>query len=243
MSNDQDFIFPEWPAPANVKAVQTTRKGGVSLAPFNTGNLAAHVNDNALHVSHNRQLLSQYLPNAPVWLNQVHGTHVVDAEETNCIPDADASFSKKTHVVCVSMTADCLPVLLCDDAGTVVTAIHAGWRGLCDGVIEASVKALQVNAVNLMAWLGPAIGPQAFQVGAEVRAQFIAKDTQAESAFIQHGDQYLGDLYKIARQRLYHLGITRVYGGNLCTYTDSARFFSFRRDGETGRMATFIWLD
>jgi YfiH family protein len=242
MLTDQDVIFPEWPAPVNVKAMQTTRNGGVSLAPFDTLNLAAHVSDSAMHVAQNRQLLSQHLPSEPVWLNQVHGTHVVVAEKANCMADADASFSKKKHVVCVSMTADCLPVLLCDDAGTVVTAIHAGWRGLCDGVIEESVKALQVNSANLMAWLGPAIGAQAFEVGSEVRTQFIAKDARAESAFIQHGDQYLGDIYKIARQRLHYLGITRVYGGGFCTYTDVAHFFSFRRDGKTGRMATFIWL-
>jgi len=140
------------------------------------------------------------------------------------------------------MTADCLPVLLCDHAGTVVAAVHAGWRSLCDGVIEATVKAMQVEGQHLMAWLGPAIGPQAFEVGSEVRAQFIAHDKESVQAFVAHGEKWLGDLYKIATQRLNALGIMQIYGGNLCTYTDKSQFFSFRRDGVTGRMGTFIWI-
>ncbi len=247
MLNSQDFIIPDWPAPANVKAMQTTRVGGVSLAPYDGLNLGSHVKDNAIHVAHNRQLLSQFFPSEPVWLNQVHGVHVVDAANTNCVPDADASFTLRKNVVCVTMTADCLPVLLCDQAGSVVAAVHAGWRSLCDGVIEATLYQLQANHANLqasdfMAWLGPAIGPQAFEVGSEVRAKFIAKDSQAELAFVQHGDKYLGDLYKIATQHLHKLGITQIYGGGLCTYAKESHFFSFRRDGDTGRMGTFIWL-
>lgn len=243
MLTNQDIIVPEWPAPANVKAMQTTRKGGVSLAPFDTLNLAAHVNDDARGVAHNRQLLNQYLPSEPVWLNQVHGIKVVDASNITYLPDADASFSKQKYVVCVAMTADCLPILLCDNLGTVVIAIHAGWRSLCDGVIEASVRAIPVDTVNLMAWLGPAIGPKAFEVGSEVRTQFIDNDIDAKSAFVPYAEQYLGDLYEIAKLRLYRLGIKQIYGGNFCTYTDKERFFSYRREGETGRMATFIWLD
>jgi len=247
-----DFMIPDWPAPKNVHALQTNRNGGVSHAPYDSLNLGSHVKDNPLHVAQNRQLLSQYLPSEPVWLNQVHGTQVlnagvVDAADTSCVPDADASFSTRKNVVCVTMTADCLPVLLCNTAGTVVASIHAGWRSLCDGVIEATVAKLPVESNQLMAWLGPAIGLQAFEVGSEVRAQFIAKEAQAETAFKPHGDKWLGDIYLIATQRLNKLGITQIYGGQennqqFCTYTDKEKFFSFRRDGDTGRMATMIWL-
>ena len=252
------FIWPDWPTPANVKALQTTRglnekQFGVSLAPYNSLNLGNHVNDNPLHVAQNRQLLSQFLPSEPVWLKQVHGINVVDAATTSCEPEADASFTTKKNVVCVTMTADCLPILLCDQAGTRVAAVHAGWRSLCEGVIESTFLQLQTNQTTLnpadyMAWLGPAIGPQAFEVGGEVRAQFTAQDAEAESAFFPHGEKWLGNLYKIATQRLQKLCITNIYGGgqaneNWCTYTDEARFFSFRRDGDTGRMGTFIWLE
>lgn len=238
--------LPDWPAPVNVKALQTTRVGGVSQPPYDSLNFGMHVMDNPLHVAQNRQLLSQYLPSEPVWLNQVHGIRVVDAEHTNCVPDADASFTTQKNVVCVTMTADCLPVLLCDVNGSVVAAVHAGWRSLCDGVLEASLDAVfeatKVPRENLMAWLGPAIGPAAFEVGGEVRAQFIEKDAQAVNAFRPHGDKWLGDLYQIATQRLHKHGVIRIYGGGRCTYTEKETFFSFRRDGDTGRMATLIWL-
>ena len=245
------FIIPNWPAPANVKALQTTRNGGISVAPYNSLNLGEHVKDNPLHVAQNRQLLSQFLPSEPVWLNQVHGVDVIDAANTSCAPSADASYATRKNVVCVTMTADCLPILLCDQAGTAVASIHAGWRSLCDGVIEATVKQMPVDSSQLMAWLGPAIGPNAFEVGGDVRAQFMAKDAKAELAFKKHGDnqeqdKWLADIYQIATQRLNNLGITQIYGGGQdepwCTYTDKEKFFSFRRDGVTGRMATLIWL-
>lgn len=241
------FIIPNWPAPANVSAIQTTRIGGVSLPPYHSLNLGSHVNDDPLHVTRNRQLLNVIVPTEPVWLNQVHGVRVIDAALSSCIESADASYTTNKQVVCVTMTADCLPVLLCDKAGTVVAAVHAGWRSLCDGVIEEAVKRISVNNNELMAWLGPAIGPDAFEVGAEVRAQFIEKDVMAESAFKPKEDKWLGNLYQIAQQRLNNLGVTAVYGGNQdngmwCTYTDKEQFFSFRRDGDTGRMATMIWL-
>ena len=270
------FITPNWPAPPNVKTIQTTRKGGVSLALYNSLNLGSHVNDNPLHVAQNRQSLSQYLPSEPVWLNQVHGIEVVDAANTSCaadleyadcVPNADASYTTQKNVVCVTMTADCLPILLCDTAGTVVASIHAGWRSLCDGVIEATVEKILAHKIchlqtvkypentiknkDLMAWFGPAIGPNAFEVGPEVRSQFIAKDAQAATAFKPQGDhelnqKYLGDLTQIAQQRLQNLGITQIYGGGMdehfCTFTQQDQFFSFRRDGQTGRMATLIWL-
>lgn len=237
------LITPDWPAPANVKALQTTRHGGVSTGVYASLNLGDHVKDNPQHVAANRQLLSAYLPSEPVWLNQVHGVRVIDAALSSCLESADASVATRKQVVCVTMTADCLPVLLCDHAGTVVAAVHAGWRSLCDGVIEATVAAMPVPADQLMAWLGPAIGPEAFEVGSEVRAQFMAKDAQAESAFKAKGDKWLGDLYTIARQRLQRLGVTQVYGGGHSTFSEPETFFSFRRDGDTGRMGSFIWLE
>ncbi|MDF0377002.1 peptidoglycan editing factor PgeF [Methylophilus sp. YYY-1] len=240
---DLPVILPDWPAPACVKALQTTRLGGVSQGSYASLNLGDHVKDLPQHVAANRQLLSPYLPSEPVWLNQVHGVRVIDAALSSCLESADASFSTRKQVVCVTMTADCLPVLLCDQAGSMVAAVHAGWRSLCDGVIEATVKAMPVEPATLMAWLGPAIGPQAFEVGSEVRAQFMAQDAQAEHAFQAHGEKWLGDLYTIARQRLSRLGVTQVYGGGRCTYREPETFFSFRRDGDTGRMASLIWLE
>lgn len=243
MKNKLDLIIPNWPAPANVRAFQTTRLGGVSRAPYHSLNFGNHVGDDAMHVAQNRQLLGHYLPSEPVWLNQVHGIHVVDAAIASCVPEADASYTTQKNVVCVTMTADCLPVLLCDTAGTVVAAVHAGWRSLCDGVIEATVRNMPAQPQDIMAWLGPAIGPNAFKVGGEVRAQFIAKDAQAESAFIAHGNKYLGNLYQIARQRLNKLGVRQIDGGDRCTFSEPEHFFSFRRDGATGRMSTLIWLE
>ena len=236
-------LIPDWPAPENVKSLQTTRTGGVSNAPYDSLNLGSHVGDAPLAVARNRMLLEPLLPSEPVWLQQVHGTTVADAAQADCWPAADACISSQAGAVCVAMTADCLPVLLCDERGSVVAAAHAGWRGLCDGVIEQTVRAMHVPSDTLMAWLGPAIGAQAFEVGEEVRAAFIARQPQAAAAFISGTpDKWLADIYQLARLRLNALGIIRIYGGGLCTYTDSARFFSYRRDGVTGRMGSFIWL-
>ena len=245
------FITPNWPAPANVKALQTTRNGGISATPYNKLNLGSHVGDNPIHVAQNRQILSQFLPSEPVWLNQTHSITVVDAANTSCLPDADASYSNRKNLVCVTMTADCLPILLCDTAGTLVASIHAGWRGLCDGIIESMVSQLPAKTTDLMAWLGPAIGPNVFEVGGEVRAQFMTKDAKAVLAFKKHSDnqeqdKWLCNIYQIATQRLNNLGITHISGGGIdqdfCTYTNKENFFSYRRDGVTGRMATLIWL-
>jgi polyphenol oxidase len=243
MSLLEHCIIPDWPAPANVRSLQTTRTGGSSFSPYDSFNLGSHVGDNPLAVSRNRMLLAPLLPSEPVWLNQVHGVTVSDAGRAGCLPQADASVSSYPGAVCVVMTADCLPILLCDESGTVVGAAHAGWRGLCDGVIESTVQAMKVPGPTLMAWLGPAIGPGKFEVGEEVRAAFVARQPQAAEAFVAGVDgKWLADLYQLARMRLYALGITRVYGGELCTYSDPARFYSYRRDGVTGRMGTFIWL-
>ena len=242
-------IIPEWPAPATVKALQTTRAGGVSVTPYGSFNLGSHVGDNPLAVSRNRMLLAPLLPSEPVWLNQVHGLAVVNVAQAGCLPEADASVSTHPGAVCVVMTADCLPILLCDEQGTVVGAAHAGWRSLCDGVIEATVHAMKVPAPTLMAWLGPAIGATRFEVGDEVRAAFVAQQPQAAAAFVPSASgvqgasgKWLADLYQLARLRLNAQGVTRVYGGGLCTYSDPDRFYSYRRDGVTGRMGTFIWL-
>lgn len=239
-----DFLIPDWPAPARVKALVTTRVGGVSLPPYDSLNLGDHVGDDAEAVDENRRRLRRQLPGDPVWLHQVHGTRCVDAAHAVARVEADASFSRRHGVVCAILTADCLPVLLCDAAGSVVGAAHAGWRGLLGGVIESSVTAMAVPGAQLMAWLGPAIGAQAFEVGGEVRAAFVARDAQAAAAFVAHGEEkWLCDIYLLARQRLAALGIHRVAGADYCTLRDPRRFYSYRRDGATGRMASCIWLD
>lgn len=243
MSLLEHCIIPDWPAPACVKALQTTRQGGVSAAPYDSLNLGSHVGDAPLLVARNRMLLNSLLPSEPVWLEQVHGTVVADADHAACLVRADACIARQKSSVCVVMTADCLPVLLCDERGTVVGAAHAGWKGLAAGVIESTVRAMGVEPGSLMAWLGPAIGPQAFEVGDEVRAEFVARHPDAVSAFVatQHG-KWLADLYALARLRLNAQGITRIYGCDRCTYTEREQFFSYRRDGVTGRMGSFIWL-
>jgi len=257
MSLLEHCIIPNWPAPQNVRTLQTTRNGGYSATPYASLNLGDHVGDAPLTVERNRMLLQSLLPSEPVWLKQVHGTVMADAGQTTCWPQADACITTHPGAVCVVMTADCLPVLLCDEQGSVVAAAHAGWRGLCDGVIEQTVRAMNVPPPSLMAWLGPAIGPHAFEVGEEVRAAFVAQQPEAAAAFIPsprplageggalapgEGNKWLADIYQLARQRLHALGITRIYGGDLCTHTDHQRFFSYRRDGQTGRMGTFIWI-
>lgn len=242
MSVADHLIIPDWPAPVRVKAIQTTRQGGQSKAPYQSLNLGMHVGDDGYTVAANRNFLNTLCPSEPVWLEQVHGTSVLMAETAGCAPQADACITRKPNAVCAVMTADCLPVFLCDDAGTVAGVAHAGWRGLAEGVIESTVIAMKVQPSTIMAWLGPAIGPQAFEVGPEVRAAFLKKDAASEFAFVRKGDKYLADIYLLARQRLHALGVTRIYGGDFCTFSDPDRFFSYRRDGRTGRMASLIWL-
>ncbi len=236
-----NFIVPDWPAPPNVRALQTTRQGGCSLPPYDNLNLGRHVGDDPMRVERNRNLLNEWVPGEPLWLEQVHGTEVILAEAAGCRPVADACISRKKNAVCVVMTADCLPVLLCDADGTVVGAVHAGWRGLAIGVLEATVKAMDVAPDRLMAWMGPAIGPTVFEVGSEVRDAFIRHDLAASSAFSPLGEKYLANIYQLARQRLQALNLAQITGGDFCTYTERERFFSYRRDGTTGRMATMIW--
>lgn len=239
-----DCLQPDWPAPARVKSLQTLRSGGVSVAPWASFNLGDHVGDDPLHVAANRDALTACLPSAPCWLQQVHGTLAVNAENTPKTAVADAAFTRQAGRVCAVMTADCLPVLFCDRAGSIVAAAHAGWRGLLGGVLESTLAAMAVAPEHVLAWLGPAIGPSAFEVGDEVRAAFVAELPAAGEAFAPCGQgKWLADLYALARLRLARAGVTAVYGGNACTYSDPARYFSYRRDGVTGRMATLIWLD
>lgn len=242
------LILPDWPAPAAVRAVSSTRAGGVSRPPYDQLNLGSHVDDDPAAVAENRRRLRALagLPGEPRWLSQVHGIAVVDAATAPPGTRADASFSHTPGVVCAIQTADCLPVLFCDTAGSVVAAAHAGWRGLAAGVLEATVAAMVRQGAafeSVIAWLGPAIGPRAFEVGAEVRAAFVAHDPAAASAFVpQAGDKWLADIFELARQRLAACGVVRVYGGGVCTVSEPARFFSHRRDRVSGRQASLIWL-
>lgn len=238
-----DCRVPEWPAPPRVRALQTLRTGGCSPAPWASFNLGDHVGDDPGRVAANRAELRRQLPDEPLWLTQVHGTTVVDAALAPQGTSADASFARQPGLVCAVMTADCLPVLFCDQAGTVVAAAHAGWRGLLDGVLENTIAALQVAPGELLAWLGPAIGPERFEVGGEVREAFIARDPATAGCFRPYGDKWLADIYTLARQRLLQAGLTAISGGEECTVGDAERYFSYRRDGVTGRMATLIWLE
>jgi polyphenol oxidase len=238
-----ESIVPGWVAPVNVRALTTTRRRGRSRGPYADFNLGDHVGDDAAAVAANRARLRLHLPAEPVWLKQVHGTRCVVAENAAAGVEADASVSFRPGTVCAVLTADCLPVLLCDAGGTVVAAAHAGWRGLAAGIIESTVTAMGRPPGEILAWLGPAIGPAAFEVGDEVRAAFITHDAAAR-AFVPHGaGKWLCDIYALARQRLAALGVHRVAGGDLCTVSDADRFYSYRRDGTTGRMASLIWLD
>ena len=239
------LIVPQWPLPEGVAACSSTRIGGVSLAPYDSLNLGAHCGDNPEHVEENRRRLfaAGALPSNPVWLEQVHGTHVLSLDGGPYDSKrADASYSRTPGTVCAVMTADCLPVLFCNLDGTEVAAAHAGWRGLCEGVLEETVSRFSDKPGNILAWLGPAIGPTAFEVGPEVRDAFMAKDPQAVTAFHPHGEKYFADLYQLARQRLANAGVEQVYGGEHCTFSQPEDFFSYRRDKTTGRLASFIWL-
>jgi len=240
-----ELILPAWPAPANVRAAVTTRHGGVSLPPYDSLNLGDHVGDAPAAVAENRRRLVEALrlPAEPHWLAQVHGTCALDAAMLGVGCEADAAHTALPGVVCAVLTADCLPVLLCDRNGTQVAAVHAGWRGLLNGVIEQCIAAMGGEG-ELLAWLGPAIGPHAFEVGEEVRAAFVDDAPAAVHAFVPSpGGRWLADIYTLARQRLHRAGVDAIYGGEHCTFSEPERFYSYRRDGRTGRMASLIWLE
>ena len=247
------FIIPEWNVPKNIKALQTTRQGGCSQAPYDSFNLAEHVNDNLTNVLKNRQKLATYLPSEPVWLNQIHSNIIVDAGHSTIGIDADGSYSHTAGCVCAVMTADCLPILICNQQATVVAAVHAGWRGLLNGILEQAVHKIihagYCQADDLAIYLGAAIGAEKFEVGNEVRQAFIDNSIEKEKtdacfvALENSNNKYRADIYQLARVRLLSLGIENISGGNYCTYTEQERFFSYRREGVTGRMASLIWLE
>ncbi|MCE6980848.1 peptidoglycan editing factor PgeF [Pseudomonas frederiksbergensis] len=238
-----DWLIPDWPAPAGVKACVTTRAGGVSLAPFDSLNLGDHVEDSPEAVAENRRRLTDHFSIQPAWLKQVHGIVVAQADP-GLVATADASWTATPGIACTAMTADCLPALFCDRAGTRVAAAHAGWRGLAAGVLEATLDSLAVPPEDVLVWLGPAIGPQAFEVGPEVRETFVQQLPEAAKAFVpsQNAGKFMADIYELARLRLAARGVTAVYGGGFCTVTDP-RFFSYRRSPRTGRFASLVWLE
>jgi YfiH family protein len=256
MKKIEHWLVPNWPAPANIHAATTLRTGGVSQGSYSSLNPACHVGDDADRVRQNRQIIREMLdlPAEPVWLNQIHSNRAVKAVKTASLQQADASYADESGVVCAVMTADCLPLLLCATDGSQVAAIHAGWRGLLSGIISNTVMAMQIPPSppftkggiggDLLVWLGPAIGPDCFEVGAEVRDAFLEKSAAFISAFKkQSNGKWLADIYQLARVDLAALSIVKVYGGTNCTVTEYERFYSYRRDTQTGRMATLIWRE
>jgi len=242
-SLDPDWIIPDWPAPANVRAFITTRAGGASQGPYASLNLGLRTDDDARAVATNRDRLRAAVPQEPKWLRQVHGNTVVEADPLADMPEADAAVARRPGTVCAVLVADCVPVLLADRDGTTVAVAHAGWRGLASGVLENTIERMARPPEGLLAYLGPGIGPQAFEVGADVRDAFLARDSRSATAFAPRAPgKWLADLFMLARQRLDRIGITNVYGGSHCTFSDPQRFFSYRRERTTGRMAAVIWM-
>jgi YfiH family protein len=242
---DANWVEPDWPAPDHVCAISTTRGGGCSQVPYASLNLGDHVGDESDAVTANRRILGERLEldDPPRWLNQIHGNVVVSADEVVTPVSADAAITSAPHVVCAVMTADCLPILLCDAAGTHVAAVHGGWRGLAGGVIEAAIAAFVARGVDprkMLCWLGPAIGPGAYEVGQAVHDALRSREDK-DALTRNSGGRWQLDLYVLARLRLRQCGVTRTFGGDFCTYTDSERFFSHRRDGVCGRQASLIW--
>jgi len=242
---DPDWIVPQWPAPAGVHGLITTRAGGVSTGPYASFNLGTSTRDDPAAVSENRARLRRLLPQEPLWLRQVHANGVVDADNAAPLPVADASVACRSGTVCVILVADCIPVFLTDRTGSIIAAAHAGWRGLASGVLNKTIEVMcarGARAAELMAYLGPGIGRTAFEVGPDVVRAFTAHDGDAAHAFVPHGEtKWLCDLFWLARRSLARAGVRDVYGGELCTYSDPRRFYSHRRDKTTGRMAALIW--
>jgi hypothetical protein len=245
MSLPREWIVPDWPAPPSVRAFSTTRPGGVSEGEYGSLNLGLSCGDDPARVAENRARVRRHLPGEPCWLRQVHGIAVadLDALAPGEVPQADAAAVSRPGVVAAVLTADCLPVVLARGDGTRVAVAHAGWRGLSAGVLEASVQALGGDPGRVLAWLGPAIGPGAFEVGAEVREAFLDADAGAEGAFAPLGaGKYLADLYALARRRLARAGVGQVHGGGRCTRSELEAFFSYRRVRASGRQGTFAWI-
>jgi len=246
MQMQTDWIVPDWPVPIQVKSIMTTRLGGISPSPYDSMNLAYHVQDDAQYVAANRACLQETLglSKRPFWVNQVHGVDVADVSKDTTGCDADAVYSRERGMACCVMTADCLPVLLCDREGREVAAVHAGWRGLQQGVIEQAIEHFSAAPKDIYVWLGAAISVKAFEVGDEVRQAFIRDNEQDAACFYAvNNGHWMADLYQLARQRLARIGIGYVGGGDYCTFTDSRRFYSYRREAVTGRMASLIWIE
>ena len=242
----EDWVVPDWPAADRVRAFVTTRHGGVSQGEYATLNLGAHSGDDPAHVAHNREIVHAHLPADPRWMAQTHGAAVAELDTLgeDEVPRADAAVASAAGRVAVVLTADCMPLFLSDAEGRRVGIAHAGWRGMAAGVIENAVRALDVAPAGVMAWMGPTIGPAAFEVGPEVRQAFVAADPAAKIAFKPHRQgKFMADLYELARQRLAHAGVTRIFGGGFCTYREVDRFFSYRREKRSGRMGAFIWVE
>jgi YfiH family protein len=240
------WIVPDWPAPEAVRAFVTTRAGGVSEGEHASMNLGLSSGDAPEKVASNRAVVRACLPSEPRWLAQVHGTTTVllDDLAQEERPRADAAVASRPATVCTVLTADCLPLLLCDENGRRVAVAHAGWRGMAAGVIENAVRAMSVPPEGVMAWMGPAIGPEAFEVGPEVREAFVVADARSDRAFRAHREgKFLADLYALASRRLALAGVSRVHGGGFCTFRESDRFFSYRREKRSGRMGAFIWIE
>ncbi len=240
--NPEQWLIPDWPAPTNIRAGTSLRHGGVSLPPYASLNLGDHVGDDPAAVAENRQRLK--LPSEPVWLEQTHSPRIINAAHcTDGQNKADGSYSTQANIICAVLTADCLPLLICNKQGTQVAAVHAGWRGLASGIIEATLKKFTDDCSELLIWLGPAIGPDNYEVGNDLRQIFMAHDPAANAAFTAQKETWHMDIYHLARQRLQTLGITAIYGGNHCCYREQEQFYSYRRDGITGRMASLIWRE
>ena len=243
-----NWLQADWPAPDFIKAGTTLRKGGMSLSPYDSFNLATHVGDELTVVKKNRAILQQSLnvPNAPQWLEQTHSTKVILLPSEETIPKADAAYTTEKNIVCAVMTADCLPLLITDRQGSCIAAVHAGWRGLYDGIIEATIKKLPVVPESLLVWLGPAIGANVYEVGKEVYDAFtLSEDVdEAKRAFTFVSEEHwLFDIYHMAKLRLNKIGVKQIYGGDRCTLSEEEQFFSYRRDDVTGRMASLIWIE
>ncbi|QEI14276.1 peptidoglycan editing factor PgeF [Cellvibrio japonicus] len=250
---DSLWITPDWPAPANIRACITTRVGGVSLPPYASNNLGDHVGDNPEHVALNRMQLCRRLGlvRSPQWLTQIHGVNLVQAKGDGLVRTADGSYSNQPGQSCLVMTADCLPILLCDRAGTQVAALHGGWRSLAKGICARAIPKFKAAPEQILAYLGPAISQAHFEVGIDVLEAFFKAvrshdhRDQIAAAFIpgERPMHFYADIYALARAELLSLGVTEIYGGHYCTYADSERFYSYRRDKTTGRMASLIWLE
>ena len=237
-----NWLAADWPAPDFIRAGTTLRHGGLSKTPYDSFNLATHVGDEPGVVNKNREMLNTSVP-SPQWLEQVHSTQAVSLPSEEAVPKADAAYTSEKHVVCAVMTADCLPLLITDKQGRCVAAVHAGWRGLHDGIIEAAIKKLPVQPESLLVWLGPAIGSDVYEVGKEVYDAFTLTDDAAKQAFTSVSEQHwLFDIYQMAKLRLNKMGVKQIYGGGRCTFSEEEQFFSYRRDGVTGRMASLIWI-